>query len=454
MPETAQHNILIVDDDSSQRDLLATFLGRQGFGTLQVASAPEALQAVAKQCPHMVVSDVRMQGMSGLDLLRELRQEHADLPVLLVTAFADVKDAVGAMRDGALDYLEKPIDFQVLLDCVRGTLGLDSTSAVSDVELPPLPNGIVVASAAMRHVLQEAALVAPAESRVLVTGESGTGKEVLANLIHAWSRRSEGPMVKINCAAIPENLLESELFGHEKGAFTGAHRQRIGKFEQANNGTLFLDEIGEMSPSLQAKLLRVIQDGIVERVGAIEPVYVDVRVVAATNRDLETEVAEGRFREDLYYRLSVIEIHLPPLRERPEDVLPLAELFASRYGGDRPQFSSAVLALLPVYAWPGNVRELQNAMERATLMARGGAILPDHLPRRINQAIAENGPTPVAESAEEGRMERMERALILQTLREHDYNRTETARALGISRRTLTYKLRALREAGYPVDPA
>jgi len=447
--------ILIVDDDAGQRDLLDAFLSGQGYQLETADCGADALARVEAGLPDLVVSDVRMQGMSGLDLLRELRKRWSELPVLLVTAYADVRDAVGAMRDGALDYLEKPIDFAELLGCVRAALGQGDEPPRPSLAVPPLPDGIVAESRAMRGVLEEAALVAPTEARVLVTGESGTGKEVLANLIHQWSSRRTAPLVTVNCAALPENLLESELFGHEKGAFTGAHRQRIGRFEEADGGTLFLDEIGETSPALQAKLLRVIQHGEFERVGSNETLRVNVRLVAATNRDLEDEVQQGAFREDLYYRLSVIELYLAPLRQRVEDILPLAETFAAAHAPERPKFSGSVLALLPVYAWPGNVRELQNAMERATLMSRGGVIMPEHLPRRIQKAMAASQPTghQPEEQSQSGSIEQMQRALILQTLRQHNYNRTETARTLGIGRRTLTYKLRELRDAGYQIDP-
>jgi len=453
MSPNRQHSVLVVDDDAGQRSLLSTFLTQQGFSVSEAASGDIALASMGQALPDIVVSDVRMRGMSGLDLLRAIRENHPALPVLLVTAFADIRDAVGAMRDGAVDYLEKPIDFVELAACVSRTLGVTQEGVETDPpDVPFLPDDVVAESPSLRRILQEAAIVAQADSRVLITGESGTGKEVIADLIHRWSKRASGPIVTVNCAAIPENLLESELFGHEKGAFTGAHQRRTGRFEQADGGTIFLDEIGEMSPGLQAKLLRVIQDGTFERVGSSKSLSADVRVVAATNRRLEDEVQAGTFREDLYYRLNVIELHIPPLRERPEDILPLAELFARRYAADVPRFSPATLALLPVYAWPGNVRELQNAIERATLMARGGIILPDHFPRRIQESAV---PTPSSdeETASEGRMARMERILILQTLREKDYNRTETAQALGISRRALTYKLRDLKEAGLRVDP-
>jgi two-component system response regulator AtoC len=283
---------------------------------------------------------------------------------------------------------------------------------------------------------------------VLITGESGVGKEVLAEVIHAWSSRAAGPLVKVNCAAIPENLLESELFGHEKGAFTHAVAQRIGRFELANDGTIFLDEIGDMSPALQAKLLRVTQYGQFNRVGSNTERQTNARILAATNRNLEDAVKAGQFREDLFYRLNVVELNIPPLRERPEDILPLASRFISDFTKGKARFSSSVAECLARYNWPGNVRELHNAMERAALLSHGDLILPDHLPARVRAAAPESAP-----AADAGQLGDIERQAIMLALRKHSFNRTETARALGISRRALLYKLQRFREAGLQVDP-
>ena len=300
----------------------------------------------------------------------------------------------------------------------------------------------------MQALLRDVSLIAPSESRVLITGESGVGKEVLADVIHAWSARASGPLVKVNCAAIPETLLESELFGHQKGAFTGAVAQRIGRFELANGGTIFLDEISEMSPQLQAKLLRVTQDGRFQRVGSNTEIHTNARILAATNRNMEEEVKKGRFREDLFYRLNVVELNIPPLRERPEDILPLGSSFIAEFTQGRARFSSSVADLLVRYSWPGNVRELRNAMERATLLSRGEMILPEHLPSR---AQATTHPSTVAEPMDPQRLEEIERQAIIQALLKHSFNRTETAKALGISRRALIYKLQRLRELGYEI---
>ncbi len=446
--DPAAPRILVVDDDPGQRSLLQTFLERNGHHPLVADSGEAALKLLATAPVSMMISDVRMPGMTGLETLRRARQLHAKLPVLLVTAYADIREAVGAMRDGAVNYLSKPIDLDELLRTVEHITGQHAEAATSDE--PPLPPNVIAASPLMRAVFHDAALIAPSESRVLITGESGVGKEVLADAIHGWSPRAKGPLVKVNCAAIPETLLESELFGHEKGAFTGAHQARTGRFEEADGGTIFLDEISEMSPQLQAKLLRVTQEGRFRRVGSGRELQTDARILAATNRNLETLIKEGRFREDLFYRLAVVELGVPPLRERREDILPLAAHFIAQFGGDRTRFAPAVTECLERCAWPGNVRELRNAMERAALLSRGGVVLPEHLPGRVR--ASEAGPPPAA-SGDPQRLEEIERDAILATLKRLDYNRTETAKALAISRRALTYKIQRLRELGFPVDP-
>lgn len=439
--------ILIVDDDAGQRSLLTTFLERNGHRPLVADSGEAALKLLAAAPVSMMISDVRMPGMTGLETLRHARQLHPQLPVLLVTAYADIREAVGAMRDGAVNYLSKPIDLDELLRTVEHITGTHATAGSPRDELP-LPANVVAVSPLMRAVFHDAALIAPSESRVLITGESGVGKEVLADAIHGWSPRAKGPLVKVNCAAIPETLLESELFGHEKGAFTGAHQTRTGRFEEADGGTIFLDEISEMSPQLQAKLLRVTQEGRFRRVGSGKELQTNARILAATNRNLEALIKEGRFREDLFYRLAVVELGVPPLRERREDILPLATHFIAQFGGDKTRFAPAVTERLERCAWPGNVRELRNAMERAALLSRGGVVLPEHLPTRVR---ATEGAMP-ANTNDAQRLEEIERDAILAALKRHDYNRTETARTLAISRRALTYKIQRLRELGFPVD--
>ncbi len=440
--------VLVVDDDSSQRSLLSSFLTHCGIEVEAVPSGAEALARIRAHRPAMMISDVRMPGMTGLELLDDLRKTDPHLPVLLVTAHADIRDAVGAMRQGAIDYLEKPIDLEELLVAVRDVVG-DSMPPVAaqGADAPALPPDVVMESPVMTEVVREIALVAPTDSRVLLTGESGVGKEVVADLIHRWSARAAAPFVKINCAAIPEALLESELFGHRKGAFTGAVADYEGVFSQADGGTLLLDEIGEMDPALQAKLLRVTQSGSYTPVGSGDVRHSDVRILAATNRDLEQQVAEGKFREDLFYRLNVMEIYLPPLRERRADVMPLARHFATQLKHDKARFSPGTVAILEGYGWPGNVRELHNAVERALLLSRGDVVLPEHLPKRVaREGAREDSP------ARPDRMEDIEREAILSALKENDFHRTRTATALGISRRALTYKLRDYRAAGFDVE--
>src|SRR5437762_224278 len=370
MPPDAGNNtpksprVMIVDDDAGQRSLLDSFLQSQGFDTVPVASGEQALGVLRGGEFNMMISDVRMPGISGLETLRRARQEHTVLPVLLVTAYADIREAVGAMRDGAVNYLAKPIDLDELLASVRQATGISRTAPMRFSEGKQLPGHIVARSPLLQALFRDISLVAPSESRVLITGESGVGKEVLADVIHAWSTRASGPLVKVNCAAIPETLLESELFGHEKGAFTGAVAQRIGRFESASGGTIFLDEISEMSPQLQAKLLRVTQDGRFQRVGSNAEIHTNARILAASNRNMDEEVKGGRFREDLFYRLNVVELNVPPLRERPEDILPLATHFVTELTQGRARLSASVVESIQRYAWPGNVRELRNAMEQ------------------------------------------------------------------------------------------
>ena len=450
----AAPRILIVDDDPGQRSLLNSFLSSQAFQTVTAESGERALEILRTQPFDMMVSDVRMPGLSGLETLRLARKEHAHLPVLLVTAYTDIRDAVDAIRDGAVDYLAKPIDLDQLLSAVRQATGLTEHVPLKFDRDRQLPPNVVARSPLMQVIFRDASLIAPSETRVLITGESGVGKEVLAEVIHGWSPRASGPLVKVNCAAIPENLLESELFGHEKGAFTGAVAQRIGRFEHANNGTIFLDEIAEMSPQLQAKLLRVAQDGRFQRIGSNTEIRVNARILAATNRNLDEEVKRGRFREDLYYRLNVVELNIPPLRERREDILPLASQLLAELTKGRARLSAAVSECLEQYSWPGNVRELRNAMERAALLSGGELILPEHLPARVRGAserVARGVATPDLVDAQ--RLEEVERVAVLEALRKHNFNRTDTARALGISRRALLYKLQRLREQGFEVDP-
>jgi DNA-binding NtrC family response regulator len=437
--------ILVVDDDAGQRSLLESFLRAQGYPVQTAASGEAALHLLAVRPFSLLVSDVRMPGMSGLETLRRVRRTHPTLPVLLVTAFADIRSAVTAMRDGAVNYLAKPIDLDEFSASVRFALDAGAAAPARPADTPPLPAGLVAQSPLMQAVFRDVAAIAPSDTRVLVTGESGAGKEVVADVLHAWSRRAAGPFLKVGCAALPEAALDAELFGSEN---SGSAR-RPGRLEEAAGGTLFLDEIADLSPALQARLLRVIEDGAFRPNGAAHDVPADARLLAATAHDLEARIAAGTFREDLFYRLTVMEVNLPPLRERPEDILPLATHFIGLFSRQKPRFSGHVAAALGRYRWPGNVRELRNAMERAALLSRGEIVLPEHLPARVLAAVGEPAAAPAAEVR---RLEEIEREAILRALRKNNFNRTETARELAISRRALTYKLQRMRAEGTPID--
>lgn len=441
--------ILIVDDDPGQRSLLDSFLRSQQFETVVAESGERALELLPAGKFSMIISDVRMPGLSGLETLQRARKHFPTLPVLLVTAYTDIREAVSAMRDGAVNYLAKPIDLDELLANVRNATGLTPAVPLNLGMEKKLPVGIIAQSPLAAALFQQVSLVAPSEARVFITGESGTGKEIVAETIHEWSPRAQGPLVKVNCAAIPETLLESELFGHERGSFTGATAQRIGRFEDANGGTIFLDEIAEMSPPLQAKLLRVTQNGSFQRIGSNKEIRTDARILAASNRNLEDEVKAGRFREDLFYRLNVVELNVPPLRERREDILPLANLFIGEFARHRARLAEATADALKNYSWPGNIRELRNTIERAVLLSQSELILPEHLPAKLREAL--KTASPLAMDTQQP-LDEMERQAILAGLKQHKSNRTETAKALGISRRALLYKLQRLRQQGFQFE--
>jgi len=461
--------VLLVEDDRALREALGDTLELGGYAYHAVGSAEEALQAVASRGFGMVVTDVNMPGMDGHQLLARLRALQPQLPVLLMTAHGAVERAVDAMRQGAADYLVKPFEPRALLDLVaRHALG---NPAGSEGEGP------VAREPASAQLLELAARVARSDSTVLISGESGTGKEVLARFIHQQSKRASQPFVAINCAAIPDNMLEATLFGHEKGSFTGAIAAQAGKFEQADGGTLLLDEISEMPLGLQAKLLRVLQEREVERVGGRKPIALDIRVVATTNRDLAGEVAAGRFREDLYYRLSVFPLAWRPLRERTADILPLAERLLAKHVNKMKhapvRLCADAQACLVNYAWPGNVRELDNAIQRALILQQGGVIRGEdfclagpigsvHLPpvgvpallRAPNVSLPAPRPEDEAQAASGlgDDLRRREFEVIIDTLRNERGRRKEAAERLGISPRTLRYKLAQMRDAGMDVE--
>ena len=438
---TEKQCILIVDDEAPQRDLLQGFVTPLGFEVASVASAEEALQRIAETTVNMVLLDVRLPGMSGLEALPEIRKLAPELPVLLITAYGDLRQAVAAVKGGAVDYLVKPVDLNELEAVIVDTLEKPSGEKASRPTLPELPQDVIFESAAMHRVAETLAVIADSMVPVLIMGDSGTGKEVVAQLLHRWSGRPDGPMVAANCAGLPESLIESELFGHTKGAFTGANEARQGLFRAAHGGTLFLDEIGELPLHLQPKLLRAIETGQITPVGSETPIPVDTRLVAATNRDLSEAVEAGQFRDDLYYRINVVELVVPPLGQRREDILPLAKRFGTEFANGPIRFSPQAVNCLLAHAWPGNVRELRNAIQRACLLSRGDVVMPEHLPPRI-AGLADK---PHADS-DEGRLSQVERATILATLNECKGNRTHAAKKLGISRRALIYKLRAIEE--------
>jgi two-component system response regulator HydG len=448
--------VLIVDDESSNLESLGKIFEREGWRVALASSGAAALDALRKERAAVVVTDLMMPGMSGEALLRAVKTLAPETEVVLMTAYGTVETAVSAMKEGAYDFITKPVKRHAIVKSVRRAL--EKASLVAEnralrarlAELAPGVGGLVGDAPAFRAVLETLRQAAPTSATILLQGESGTGKELAARLVHDLSPRAAGPFVPINCAAIPEGLLESELFGHEKGAFTGASARKEGRFERANGGTLLLDEVAEMSLGLQVKLLRFLQDGVLERVGGTDPVRVDVRVVAATNRDLAAEAKAGRFREDLFYRLDVVSVRLPPLRERREDVLALATFFLRRLADGVPRtvtgFTPAAAAALERYAWPGNVRELQHAVERAVILGRGDRVELADLPDAVRAAAAAEGaagaPSPGAIVIPLGTpMEEVERLVIRRTLEQTKGDKNLAAQLLGIAARTIYRKL-------------
>lgn len=436
--------VLVVEDDDALREALTDTLELSGYTAIASANAEQAIAWLEKGNPGLVLTDVQMPGMDGHALLLALKNRRPELPVILMTAYGQIDRAVQAIRDGAADYLPKPFEPDRLLATVARYFRQAGEAPAS---------GVVAEDPASRALLDLARRVAASEASVLLTGESGVGKEVFARYIHQHSARQKGPFIAVNCAAIPENLLESVLFGHEKGAFTGASATQPGKFEQANGGILLLDEISELPLNLQAKLLRVLQEREVERVGGRSAVPLDVRVIAATNRDLAAWVGEGKFREDLYYRLNVFPLEIPPLRHRPADIAPLARHFLKHseriVGRGGFALSGAALAELTGYSWPGNIRELGNVIQRAMILAADAEIRPEHLmlPRSMVRTAA-TAMKDVSMPGDVG-LKDVERETILGTLKRMDGSRRRTAEALDMSERTLRHKLKQYREAGF-----
>jgi two-component system, response regulator FlrC len=486
----ARAQILIVEDDHDLREALVTTLELAKFRVREAADAQQALKCLAEGSVDMVVSDVNMPGMSGHELLFEVQRQHPGLPMMLITAYGQISHAVSAMQAGAIDYLVKPFEPAVLVDAVTRIVGGTRNSRGSDAPVAEDPIS--------KRMFQLAAKVAASDSTVMISGESGTGKEVLARYIHNQSPRADQPFIAINCAAIPENMLEAILFGHEKGAFTGAVASSPGKFEQANGGTILLDEISEMDLGLQSKLLRVLQEREVERVGGRKTIQLDVRVIATTNRDLGHYVREGQFREDLYYRLTVFPMHWQPLRERPLDIMPLATSLLKAHCRKMKltgiTFSADAKQALTGHRWPGNVRELDNALQRALVLHQGNVIQASDLCLELgikgrmdagNPTLAtpmEREPSPVTESADYDRsgyespaetadlpmrdgalrheggsslgdeVRQREFRIIIDALRRERGRRNRAAEQLGISPRTLRYKLAQMRDAGIDLD--
>lgn len=449
MPEST---ILIVDDDLAHRTMLKTLLSGWGYGIVETDDGGTAIELARKRPFDLILMDIRMVKVSGLEALGQIKAFNPAIPIVIMTAYASVETAVEALKKGAYDYLTKPLDFDELRLSLERAMDHSRLKEENRLLRENLSGrfdrrNLIGRSQAMTSLLEIVAQAAPSEATVLITGESGTGKEMIAGAIHFNSFRKDGPFIRINCAAIPETLLESELFGHEKGAFTGADRRKEGKFRQANGGSIFLDEVSEMSLAMQVKLLRVLQEREITRVGGDEVLRVDVRVIAATNRNLLQAIAAGRFREDLYYRLNVVTLHVPPLRSRREDIPLLAQHFLVQFAKQNHKvikgFTPQAMDRLLRYAWPGNVRELMNAVERGVVLSRSDYLDEAELPL-ISAAEGVPEPTPALGMMTNGKapLEEVEKAAILKILAAVEGNKSEAARRLGITRRTLHQKLK------------
>ena len=430
--------VLIVEDDATLRGALCDTMAFGGYRVRNACNGKDALALMDREPIDIVISDVQMDEMDGTELLQVVRRRQPTMPFVMMTAHGSVQHAVQSMRDGATDYLQKPFEANVLLEMVSRM----------EAQLPAQDHSMVAEDDNTRRVVDLALRVALTDASVLISGESGTGKEVLARVVHENSERMDGPFIALNCAAIPENMLEAMLFGYEKGAFTGAHQARPGKFEQANGGTLLLDEITEMPLELQAKLLRVLQEREVERLGGSGVIDLDVRVIATTNRTLPEEVTAGRFRQDLFYRLNVFPLHLPPLRERGDDIAPLAERFLACHAGERSlSLSAEAMDKLAEHPWHGNVRELDNCIQRAVILAMDAVITPEDI---VFDAVSQQADEAIETApALEGDLKVRERELIFSALRAVKGSRKKACERLGISERTLRYKLARFRDEGH-----
>jgi two-component system response regulator HydG len=448
---TIQSKILVVDDDAAHRLMLKTVLADDGYDITEAGDGAAAVAAVESRFYDLILMDLKMARMDGLEALRRIKALSPGIAVIIMTAYASVGTAVNALKSGASDYLTKPVDIdelKILIDKTLHHRRLEQENAFLKERLADRfdLSAIIGRGPAMAQLFETVALVAPSDATVLIQGESGTGKELVANAIHQNSPRSQGPFIKLNCAALPETLLESELFGHEKGSFTGATARKAGRFQLADKGSIFLDEIAEMAPATQAKILRVLQEKEFEPVGGGRTVKVDVRVIAATNKDLPTEIETGRFREDLYYRLNVVQVNVPPLRDRGEDIALLTDHFLKLYAEKNQRLIKGLtpraLDVFMRYDWPGNVRELENVVERAVILTRGDTVATAQLPKSLQELAGEDEPLPPVRLEPGKTLKEIEQEMILKTLEECSGNRTRAAEALGISRRTLQLKLK------------
>lgn len=444
-------SILIVDDEPSQREVLAGYVRKKKYDVTQASSYDEALKFLQKDPVDLVLTDYTMPGRNGYDLLVEIKKRFPETDVVIMTAFGTIERAVDAMRAGAYDYISKPIeldDLELLLQRLQERQHLIRENKLLREQLTEKYSftEIISRSSAMETVLTSASRIAETKAPLLIRGESGTGKELIARAVHFSGPRKQKPFVAINCAALNENLLESELFGHEKGAFTGADRQRQGRFEQADGGTLFLDEIGDISPATQVRLLRVLQEHRFERVGGSETISVDVRIIAATHKNLETAMSEGKFREDLFYRLNVVTIDVPPLRERRDDIQLLIDHFLHKFSKEHKRkklsFSKESWDLLVRYDYPGNIRELENIVQRSVILSRGDVITTDDLPAVVRPTTKESSVKKDVHGTLDEKVEQLEKELIFDALRTAGNNQSKAAELIGLSERNLRYKLK------------
>lgn len=452
MKNTDIIKILVVDDDTSHRLMLKATLTDDGYNITEAENGEVAVRKVKQEFFDLIMLDLKMPKMGGIEALNHIKEVNPGIPILIMTAYASVQTAVEALKLGAFDYLIKPLDLdEVKLTLIKTLdyhkLKTENKSLKKRLSIEFSFSKIIGNSKKMLELFEVLALAAPSDTTMLILGESGTGKELIVNAIHQNSTRVNKPFIKVNCAALSDNLLESELFGHEKGAFTGAHARRLGRFEQAHGGTLFLDEIGDMSPITQTKILRVLQEGEFERVGGEKTIKVDVRIIAATNKNLEEEVKKNNFRLDLFYRLSVVPVNVPPLRDRKEDIPLLAEYFIKKYAEKNQQhirkISPQVIDLFMRYSWPGNIRELENVIQRAVILCKEDTLMPEVLPAAFKNLTNIQSHNSV-DSLVGLSIKEVEKELILRTLKQTNHNITRTAEILGITRRGLQYKLNEL----------